>query len=291
MKSILHLVAVLPFLSNSAFAQSTVNCNTVLGTKSVTKVPTTTVTSTASGRPTQLLALQSTVTSYQPSTSTSMLLRTRTVTVTDSTITDTFSTTTTLYEVQTMTNTQTTTTTTTQTSTDTSTSTTVIATTEGFRNIADTLNSDQLRRRAAQNPHGVVKRALQTGKVGAQAILATQFPAAVTCKSPKPGFAARRQHQLMLPSRHQVEAKHKHQDSVHHPAANDQDRPVLGEANHRGSHRHKYLHHYPQPGFSHVNRLLHFDCPNHRHNNPDRRGHHIYHNNLYRSRSNSLGRL
>ena len=180
MKSIIQILAVLPFLATSAFAQSpTVNCRTVLGTKSVAKVPTSTTTTTNASRPTYTVVVQSTVTTRVGWLSTSTRTKTETETTTDEAVTDVFESTTTVYDVSTITNEATVTSTSTSTSTTSTTSTTIVATTQGFKNIRDTLNSQSLGRRAINHPHAApAKRAVASGAKG---VIAQSYPAAVQC--------------------------------------------------------------------------------------------------------------
>jgi hypothetical protein len=183
MKSIIQVLAVLPLLATSVFAQSpTINCRTLLGTKSVAKVPTTTTTTTGSDRPTSTIVVQPTVTTRVGWLSTSTRTKTKTVTTTDKAVTDVFETTTIVYDVSTITNEATVTSTSTSTSTTSTTSTTIIATTQGFKNIRDTLNKQSLARRAINHPHAAApeKRAVASGAKG---VIAQSYPAAVTCKN------------------------------------------------------------------------------------------------------------
>ena len=192
MKSIIQILAVLPLLVTSALAQSpTVNCRTVLGTKSVAKVPTSTTTTTAANRPTSTIVVQSTVTTRAGWASTSTRTKTETETTTDEAVTDVFESTSTVYEVSTITDVATVTSTSTSTSTTSTTSTTIIATTAGFRNIRDTLNSQGLRRRAINHPHAAPeKRAVASGAKG---VIAQSYPAEVTCKE---SFAKEKRSQI-----------------------------------------------------------------------------------------------
>jgi hypothetical protein len=182
MKSIMQILAVLPLLATSALAQSpTVNCRTVLGTKSVARVPTGTATTTAANRPTYTVVVQSTVTTRVGWASTSTRTKTQTETTTDEAVTDVFESTTTVYDVTTITDEATVTSTSTSTSTTSTTSTTIVATTAGFKNIRDTINSQGLGRRAINHPHAAPeKRALASGAKG---VIAQSYPASVTCKN------------------------------------------------------------------------------------------------------------
>ncbi|WPB05770.1 uncharacterized protein RHO25_010424 [Cercospora beticola] len=179
MMSIVQIAALLPLLLASATAQS-MTCRTTLGTKAVNPVPTSTIVSTSASRPTQTLVVQKTVTTYLGLTSTSMRTATKTETVTDTTDTDTFYVTSTFFDVQTFRATTTMTTTTTDTITTATTSTTVTPTSAGFLNIRDTLNRGSVARRAMENPHSPVKRALLSGKQG---VLAQTRPNRVVCTS------------------------------------------------------------------------------------------------------------
>ncbi|KAI5365339.1 Putative PAN/Apple domain-containing protein [Septoria linicola] len=165
MKSILQLAAVLPLLIAEAAAQA-VSCRTTLGTKSLARVPTTTITSTPSKRPTQVLLVQKTVTTYLGLISTKEATTTKTDTVTDTTDTDTFYVTSTTFEVSTSRFTTSFISTTTDTETATSTSTTVVPTNPGFLNIRDTLNRGSIARREPAHPHSPAKRAVLKGPQG-----------------------------------------------------------------------------------------------------------------------------
>jgi hypothetical protein len=182
MISIIQLFATLAILLVSIDAQAT-SCRTQLGSKAVARVPTTTLTSPNPANPTQTLAIQKTVTKYLALVSTSTRYNTKTETTTDTTETLTFPSTTTFYQVSTIIEPSTITITSTDTSTTSSTSTTTSATTAGFKNIRDTLNSFNLRRRAIAHPHE--KRAVTSG---AQGILAATNPIAVTCKCSRPAL-------------------------------------------------------------------------------------------------------
>jgi len=180
MKSIIQVLAFLPLLATSALAQSpTVNCRTVLGTKSVAKVPTSTTTTTDANRATKTVVVQSTVTTRAGWVSTSTRTKTKTETTTDEAVTDVFESTTTVYDVSTITDEATVVSTSTTTSTTSTTSTTIVATTQGFKNIRDTLNSQRLARRAINHPHAAPeKRAVASGAKG---VIAQSYPAAVQC--------------------------------------------------------------------------------------------------------------
>ncbi|KAM0437042.1 hypothetical protein ACHAQK_007520 [Fusarium lateritium] len=176
MKTTLFSAALLPLLAASASAAGDPSCRTEIGTKSVDKVKTDTVTKTSSVGPTTTITVTPTETVKVPRWSTITKFSTKTFTVTGKGDTDTLSVTTTLFKIATVTVTATATTTTTKTGTETSTSTTQIATTAGFKNIADTVNSDEFsaqRRLLARNPHSppLIKPGLK----------AFTFPAAVHC--------------------------------------------------------------------------------------------------------------
>lgn len=178
MKTVLQVLAVLPFLATSVVATNPVTtCRTELGTKSTNHVSTVTKTSTSSHQPTTTLTIRPTVTSYVGLWYTITGFATKTKTVTDSTVTDTFSTTSTVFAVETDTITATVTTTTTNTDTTSSTSTTVVPTTAGFRNIQDTVNSDTLNRRALDHPHPPRAQVQKP-----QGLKASMYPTKVDCK-------------------------------------------------------------------------------------------------------------
>lgn len=178
MKTALQILAVLPFLATSIVATNpATTCRTELGTKSVKHVSTVTKTSTSSHQPTTTVTVRPTVTSYVGLWYTITGFTTKTKTITDSTVTDTFSTTSTVFSVETDTITATVTTTTTNTDTASSTSTTVVPTTQGFRNIQDTVNSDVLNRRAVGHPHP--PRAQVQKPHGLQA---SMYPTKVDCR-------------------------------------------------------------------------------------------------------------
>ncbi|KAK0392584.1 hypothetical protein NLU13_2079 [Sarocladium strictum] len=183
------LLALLPLLAtvDASSSSPVVKCRTELGTKSVAKVPTTTVTSTTSKRPTQTLVVQSTITTLVGFDYTRTKLATTTKTVTDRTVTDTFHSTSTVYAVQTITVPSTITTTSTSTSTTSSVSTTTVTTAAGFENIQDTLNTDALQRRGLNHPHArrpakvtSVKKASKTS-AKPQGVLASPYPTQVAC--------------------------------------------------------------------------------------------------------------
>ncbi|KAM0510977.1 hypothetical protein ACHAPE_010335 [Trichoderma viride] len=177
MKTVLQVLAVLPFLATSVVATNPVTtCRTELGTKSTNHVSTVTKTSTSSHQPTTTLTIRPTVTSYVGLWYTITGFATKTKTVTDSTVTDTFSTTSTVFAVETDTITATVTTTTTNTDTTSSTSTTVVPTTAGFRNIQDTVNSDTLNRRALDHPHPPRAQVQKP-----QGLKASMYPTKVDC--------------------------------------------------------------------------------------------------------------
>lgn len=100
MKFVLQLAALLPLLVADVAAQA-ISCRTTLGTQSLRKVPTSTVTSTVAKRPTQTLLLQKTVTTYIGLISTKEATATQTDMTTDTQDTDTFYVTSTLFEVST----------------------------------------------------------------------------------------------------------------------------------------------------------------------------------------------
>ncbi|KAG5660349.1 hypothetical protein KAF25_002955 [Fusarium avenaceum] len=176
MKTTLFSTALLPLLAAAASAASDVSCRTELGTKSVASVKTDTITKTSSVGPTTTITVTPTETKSVARWSTVTKFSTKTFTVTGKGDTDTLSVTSTLFKVATVTVTATATTTTTKTGTVSSTSTTQIATTAGFKSIADTVNSDEFaaqQRMFARNPH-----APPFAKPG---IKAFTFPAKVHC--------------------------------------------------------------------------------------------------------------
>ncbi|KAF7557304.1 hypothetical protein G7Z17_g851 [Cylindrodendrum hubeiense] len=175
------IVALLPFLAVFALAANEpVTCRTQLGTKPVKSVPTATTTSTNTRRPRFTSVIVPTVTKSAAHWYTITVFTTETIFVTDTTVTDTFSTTTTEFSVQTDIYVSTVTTTRTSTKTTSSVSTTVVATTAGFRNIRDTLNSNTLRRRDIGGPHAPRKVA---NKKGLQAFT---YPVKVDCTKSVP---------------------------------------------------------------------------------------------------------
>lgn len=90
MKFILQIAALLPLLVADTVAQG-MSCRTTYATRSARVVPSTTVTTVATKRPTQvLLAPRKTITSYAGLVSTSWRTRTQTDTTTDTTDTDTY---------------------------------------------------------------------------------------------------------------------------------------------------------------------------------------------------------
>ncbi|GFP57130.1 hypothetical protein TASIC1_0007062200 [Trichoderma asperellum] len=195
MKTALQILAVLPFLATPIVATNpATTCRTELGMKSVKHVSTVTKTSTSSHQPTTTVTVRPTVTSYVGLWYTITGFTTKTKTITDSTVTDTFSTTSTVFSVETDTITATVTTTTTNTDTASSTSTTVVPTTQGFRNIQDTVNSDVLNRRAVGHPHP--PRAQVQKPHGLQA---SMYPTKVDCTKILPNTKTQTVHSTAHP--------------------------------------------------------------------------------------------
>ncbi|PIA90282.1 hypothetical protein CB0940_11177 [Cercospora beticola] len=177
MKTFSHIVAALSLLLGSALGDH-VDCRTTLGTKSVKVVPRTTITSTSSARPTQVLVVQSTITSYKGIKSTSVILSTSTETVTDTTPTETATSTTVSFDVATFSATITNTVSTTTTQTVQSTSTTIIPTVAGFQPIDNTVNQGPLQRRKVQHPRAPAGVAPKNKKAG---VAAATHPQNVKC--------------------------------------------------------------------------------------------------------------
>ena len=178
MKTIIQTAAILPLLATLATAGS-LTCQTELGSTKVSHVPTSTETKTGA-QPTKTVDVRSTVTRYAGYLYTYTTFTTDTHTVTDSTVTDTYSSTTTVYSVETDTATSTITNTETDTATSYTTSTTVIPTTAGFMNIQDTINTNNLKRRALGHPHAPRAAAKKVSSV--DGLAAAIYPTLVDCK-------------------------------------------------------------------------------------------------------------
>lgn len=171
--------AVLSLLARDAFAQA-VTCQTALGTSSLKVVPTTTST-TIPPSSTTTVTLSPTSTVLQGLTSTSTVFFTLITKTTTTPATDVVTSTSVVYETSTESDTTTISTTSTEIDTTSSTTTYFSQTTPGFQPIGDTLNQNTFpQKRDLGHPHQV--RAVTTGTVGVQKLLATSYPTKVICR-------------------------------------------------------------------------------------------------------------